>query len=299
MKSKVIAAVGISGLLMAGGVLSASASTSGYDLFKTAVKKTQTINSFSAHIKGSLTDNDKVVYQVDSINTENLNNDSSNSSTSVSKNGTTTKVDFYSQDNKEIVKSSNDVNYYVKQEKADKHEVKDEKEKEGLSPAMQKDVEAIFDALTKNYQDSITTKDISKGHTQIELDLSKNQIPTVGQAVVSFFLKNIDQKTKHEEKQRFGSLSFADLKPQLPQLKNNISVSRVVLQGDIDKDQYLVGQKAEIFVSGDDLNGKHHDLVLHLSNQFDNLNNANVSNINLTGKKVVKVQEKYHGHEED
>ncbi|WP_026575640.1 hypothetical protein [Bacillus sp. UNC438CL73TsuS30] len=299
MKSKVIAAVGISGLLMAGGVLSASASTSGYDLFKTAVKKTQTINSFSAHIKGSLTDNDKVVYHVDSINTENLKNDSSNSSTSVSKNGTTTKVDFYSQDNKEIVKSSNDVNYYVKQEKAGKHEVKDEKEKERFSPAMQKDVEAIFDALTKNYQDSITTKDISNGHTQIELDLSKNQIPTVGQAVVSFFLKNIDQQTMHEEKQRFGSLSFADLKPQLPQLKNNISVSRVVLQGDIDKDQYLVGQKAEIFVSGDDLNGKHHDLVLHLSNQFDHLNKANVSNINLTGKKVVKVQEKYHGHEED
>lgn len=298
MNSKVIAAVGISGLLMAGGVISASASTSGYDLFKTAVKKTQTINSFTAHIKGSLTDNGKVVYQVDSLNTENLNNDSGNSSTSVTKGGTTTKVDLYSQNNKEIVKSSNDSNYYVKQDRADKKESNDKGDKKELSPAMQKDFEAIFDALTKNYQGNITTKESANGNTQLELDLSKDEIPAVGQAVVSFFLKNIDQQTKHEERQQFGSLSIADLKPQLPQLKNNISISRADLHGEINKDQYLIGQSAAIYVSGDDVNGTHHDLVLNLSNQFDNLNTAKISTIDLTGKKVVTIQEKEHRHED-
>ncbi|MDP4087394.1 MAG: hypothetical protein Q8934_22785, partial [Bacillota bacterium] len=72
MNKKVLAAVGISSLLMAGGVLSASASTSGYDLFKTSLKKTHDVNSFTAHIQGSLEDNGKVVYQVDSLSQEDL-----------------------------------------------------------------------------------------------------------------------------------------------------------------------------------------------------------------------------------
>ncbi|MFJ7724784.1 hypothetical protein ACIQXV_01345 [Neobacillus sp. NPDC097160] len=299
MNKKVLAAAGISGLLMAGGVLSASASTSGYDLFKTAVKKTHTIDSFAAHTTASLTDNGKEIYQVDSLNTLNVKDESGNSTVSVTNGGTTTKVDYFSKADQTVVKSSKDDNYYVKQETEHK-KASNEKEHndENLSPQMQKDVEAIFDAVTKNYQDKITTKDGGNGQTELQLDLSKNQIPAVGQAVVSFFLKNIDQQKDMHEKAEFGSLQFADLKPQLPQLKNNINVSRVVLNGVVDKSEYLVGQEATIYVSGDDVNGTHHDLVLKLANKFDQLNQAKVTGVDLTGKKVVTVQEKHDGHED-
>ncbi|HEY2419880.1 MAG TPA: hypothetical protein VGI04_00600 [Neobacillus sp.] len=299
MKSKVLAAVGISGLLMAGGVITASASTSGYDLFKTAVKKTQNVNSFTAHTSGSLTDNGKVVYQVDSLNTTNLKDESGSSTVSVTNSGTTTKVDYYSMANQSVVKSSKDDSFYVKQEndhkgKVNRKENKDEK----LSPQMQKDVEAIFDAVTKNYQDKITSSDIGNGSKELLLDLSKNQIPAVGQAVVSFFLKNIDQQKQQLEKPEFGSLQLADLKPQLPQLKNNISVTRVVLKGDVNKSQYLDGQEVTIYVSGNDVNGTHHDLVLTLKNQFTNINKSTVTSVDLTGKKVVNVQNKHEGHQD-
>ncbi|CAH2712991.1 hypothetical protein BACCIP111895_00124 [Neobacillus rhizosphaerae] len=299
MNKKVLAVAGISGLLMVGGVLSASASTSGYDLFKTAVKKTHTINSFTAHTSASLSDNGKEMYLVDSLNTANLKDESGNSNVSVTNGGTTTKVDYFSKANQTVVKSSKDDKYYVKEESEHKKEFKHKEHKdENLSPKMQKDVEAIFDALTKNYQDKITAKDIANGNTELQLDLSKNQIPTVGQAVVSFFLKNIDQRKNHMEKAEFGSLQFADLKPQLPQLTNNINVSRVVLKGVVDKNEYLVGQEATIYVSGEDVNGTHHDLVLKLANKFDQLNNSKVTNVDLTGKKVVKVQDKHTGHED-
>jgi small-conductance mechanosensitive channel len=299
MKTKVLAAVGISGLLMAGGVLSASASTSGYDLFKTAAKKTQTVNSFTAHVQGSLTDNGKLVYQVDALNTENLKDESGNSTVSVTNGGTTTKVDYYSKGNQSVVKSSKDDSFYVKQEKEHKNEAtRKEHKDEKLSPQMQKDVEAIFDAVTKNYQDKITSKDLGNGTTELQLDLSKNQIPAVGQAVVSFFLKNIDQQNHQMENPEFGSLQFTDLKPQLPQLKNNISVSEVVLKGEVNKSQYLDGQEVTIKVSGDDVNGAHHDLVLTLKNQFNNINNSTVSGVDLTGKKVVNVEDKHQGHED-
>jgi hypothetical protein len=298
MKTKVLAAVGISGLLMAGGVLTASASGSGYEQFKTAAKNMQKVKSFTAHVQGSLTDNGKVVYQVDSVNTENLKADSGNSTVSVTNGGKTTKVNFYSNNKQSVVKSSNDDNYYVKQEKEQKYEGKRKAHKdEKLSPQMQKDVEAIFDALTKNYQGNINSAD-QNGNTLLTLDLSKNQIPAVGQAVVSFFLKNIDQQQHQVEKKEFGSLQMADLKPQLPQLKNNISVTKVVLKGVVNQNQYLEDQEAQINVSGDDVNGTHHDLVLTIQNHFDNINNATVSNLDLTGKKIVKVQNKHEGHED-
>jgi len=299
MNKKVLATVGVSGLLMAGGVLSASASTSGYDLFKTAVKKTHTINSFTAHTSALLTDNGKEIYQVDSLNTLNVKDESGNSKVSVTNGGKTTNVDYFTNDNQTVFKSSKDDTYYVKQESEQKKEFKQKEHKdENLSPKMQKDVEAIFDAVTKNYQDKITTNDLANGNTELQLDLSKNQIPAVGQAVVSFFLKNIDQQHEHMDKAEFGSLQFADLKPQLPQLNNNINVSRVVLKGVVDKNEYLVGQEATIYVSGDDVNGTHHDLVLKLTNKFDQLNNSKVTNIDLTGKKIVKVQDKHEGHED-
>ncbi len=299
MKKKVLVAAGISGLLMAGGVLSASASTSGYDLFKTSVKKTQTVNSFAAHTAASLTDNGKEIYKVDSSNIANVKDETGNSSVSVTSGGTTTKVDYFSTADQKVVKSSKDESYYVKQESADKNKAdRKEHKDENLSPQMQKDVEAIFDAVTKNYQDKIVTKDGTNGNTELQLDLSKNQIPAVGQAVVSFFLKNIDQQKDHMDKAEFGSLQLADLKPQLPQLKNNINVSRVVLTGTVDQNEYLIGQEATIYVSGDDVNGTHHDLVLKLTNQFDQLNNAKVTNVDLTGKKIVTVQDKHEGHED-
>ncbi|WP_066064762.1 hypothetical protein [Neobacillus soli] len=298
MKKKVLAAVGISGLLMAGGVLSASASSSGYDLFKTAVKKTHNVSSFTAHVQANLKDNGKEVYKVDSLNVVNLKNDASSSTISVNNGGTSSKIALYSKDHQNVVKSSKDKNYYLKQEKEHKAESKHEKQKEELSPAMQKDVEAIFDALTKNYQNSITTKDAGNGKTELQLDLSKNQIPAVGQAVVSFFLKNIDQQKEHMDHKEFGSLQFSDLKPQLPQLKNNISVSSVVLKGQVDKDQYLVGQEAVISVSGDDVKGVHHDLVLHLTSSLDKLNQSDVTKLDLKGKKVVNVKDDHEGHED-
>jgi hypothetical protein len=298
MKKKVLAAVGISGLLMVGGVVSASASSSGYDLFKTAVKKTHNVSSFTAHVQASLEDNGKEVYKVDSLNLVNLKDDASQSTVNIDNGGTSTNVDFYSKDNQSVVKSSKDVNYYVKQETERKSESKNEKQKEELSPAMQKDVEAIFDALTKNYQNNITTNDLGNGKTEIQLDLSKNQIPAVGQAVVSFFLKNIDQQKEQMDSNEFGSLQFSDLKPQLPQLKNNISVSSVVLKGQVDKDQYLVGQEAILSVSGVDVNGVHHDLVLHLTSSLDKLNQSTITNLDLNGKTVVNVKDDHQGRED-
>jgi guanyl-specific ribonuclease Sa len=297
MKSKIIAAAGISTLLMAGGVLSASASTSGYDIFKTAVKKTHNVNSFTAHVQASLENNGKVVYKVDSVNAENLKEEAGHSAVQITKGGKTTNVDFYSNQNGTILKSSTDKKYYVRQEKDHKHEHKNEKD-EKLSPQMQKDIENIFDALTKNYQDKITTSDLGNGKTELQFDLSKEQVPAVAQAVVSFYLKNMNHHENHKEKQEFASLKFGDLAPKLPKLGKNISVTRVVLKGEVNKNQYLTGQEATIYVSGDEVNGTHNDLVLTITSQLSQLNQAKVPTINLKGKKVVQIKEHHDGHED-
>jgi len=293
MNFKVLSAVGISGLLMAGGVLSTSAfaSSSGYDLFKTSVKKTQTVNSFTADINASLSDNGKEIYQVSSVSQMDLKGDASSSSVNIQNGSVSKEVNVYSKDHQEIVKSNGDENYYVKQ---GRHKGNEENHKEEKpSPQMQKDIENIFDALTKNYQDSITSQKLANGNTELQLNLSKDQIPAAGQAAVSFFLKNMDHQGQAMEKANLGSLKLADLTPKLPQLQTNIMVSKVVLHGEVNADEYLVGQEADIYVTGQDTNGTSHDLVLHLNSKLDQLNNTNVKSVDLSGKKVVNVKENH------
>jgi hypothetical protein len=146
LNRKVLAAVGISGLLMAGGVLSASASTSGYDLFKSSLKKTYDVQSLTAHVEGTLQDNGKVVYRINSLAQENFKTDVCSTSISVKNEDRIEKVDLQNENQQLVVKSSNDDNYYVKQ--GNKWGSQKDKHKQ-VSPQMQQQVEAIFDSFTK------------------------------------------------------------------------------------------------------------------------------------------------------
>ena len=300
MNVKVLSAIGISGLLMAGGVWSASAaSTSGYDLFKTSVKNMQNLDSFTADVQASLSDNGKDIYQVSAVSQQDIKGDTSNNSFTINNGNATKKVDVYSNDQQEVLKSNDDESYYVKQDSDRKDHRKEEKDKEEKrSPQMQRDIEAIFDSLTTNYQDSITTKTLANGNTEIQMNLSKNQIPAVGQAAVSYLVKNFDQQGQDIEKESFGSLQFNELTPKLPQLETNITVSKAELLGEVNKDGYLVGQEATITVTGKDAKGTSHDLVLHVNSKLEQLNNTKVDNIDISGKKVVTVQDHHEGHED-
>lgn len=298
MNVKMLGAIGISGLLMVGGVVSASASsTSGYDLFKTSVKNMHNVNSFTADVQASLSDNGKVIYQVSSISQQDIKGDASSSSFTINNGSVSKKVDLFDNGQQEIVKSSDDESYYVKQDSEGKDQGKADNEEE-QSPQMQKDIEAIFDALTKNYQDSITSNKLANGNTELQLSLSKNQIPAVGQAAVSFAVKNMDQQGQDLEKEGFGPLQSAELTPKMPQLETNITVSKVELKGEVNADNYLVGQVADITVTGEDANGTSHDLVLHLNSKLDKLNSTSVGSVDLSGKKVISVQDNHDGHED-
>jgi hypothetical protein len=115
---------------------------------------------------------------------------------------------------------------------------------------------------------------------------------------VEIFLKNIDQNKEHFGNREFGSLNMADLKPLLPQLTSGITVNKVDLNGIVDKNNYLVEQDATIYVSGKDAKGTVHNLVLSIKNQFDHINSSKVDTIDLKGKKVVTVQNKFKRHED-
>jgi hypothetical protein len=168
--------------------------------------------------------------------------------------------------------------------------------KEGKPSAqVQQGIENIFDALTKNYQDKIQLTDLSNGNKELQLSLSKTEIPVVGQAVASFLITNANQHSDHFNKGKFGQK--AELKPTLPQLTSNVSVDSAELKGIVDAQQFLVGQEVTLNVSGDDAKGTHHNLVLHLTDTLNNINSTTVKAIDLKGKKVVKVQDR-HNHQD-
>ena len=50
-------------------------------------------------------------------------------------------------------------------------------------------------------------------------------------------------------------------------------VSKVEFLGEVNTDQYLVGQEANHLCNGEDVNGTSHNLVLHLKSKLDKINN--------------------------
>ena len=76
----------------------------------------QNVNSFTADVQASLSDNGKEIYQVSSLSQLDMKGDASSSSVTINNGSVSKKVEFYSNGHQEIVKSSDDENYYVKQD---------------------------------------------------------------------------------------------------------------------------------------------------------------------------------------
>ncbi len=101
------------------------------------------VNSFTADVQASLSDNGKEIYQVSSISQQDIKGDASSSSFTINNGSVSKKVDLFNNDQQEIVKSSDDESYYVKQDNEGKDQGREHNEEE-QSPQMQKDIEAYL-----------------------------------------------------------------------------------------------------------------------------------------------------------
>lgn len=292
-------AVGISSIVMVATGISAMASTSGYDAYKSALKNTKTASSVAVQAAAQLQDNGKVVVDASGSAKVSLTTKAASGSAEVTANGTQQSISFYKQKDGAVLKSSASDVYYVKPQNAkEKHKPKDASEQQ-----MSQQVETVIDALVGNLKDYVAVNDQADGSKQISVQLDNAQLPAAVNAIAPIAIKQATKELandKPESGTQAGEFPFQEnvLQSAAPQLTQDIKIEKVAVKANINASNYIQHQEADLTVSGKDDNGTAHQVILHLQADLTGYNSTTPDTIDLTGKNVQQIkhgQGRHHG----
>jgi hypothetical protein len=290
----ILGAIGISSVVMVTSGFAAMASTSGYTVYKDAIKATRGLDSVSASGALSLKDNGASLVNVTGSVKANLVNETQSGSATIVNNGKTQTLEVYRQNNQTITKSSASDVYYQEQGRQEKNAADKPESKQ-----IPQEVENIIDSLVGNLQNSVTLDNKTDGTKQVTLSLSNAQLPPVVNAVGSLMIKNaLDSKEGLSKQEKIPGIDF---KPSLPLLTQNVRIDQIDIKADINAANFIQHQEATVTISGKDAKGVSHQVVLQLNADLTGFNATTPDSIDLTGKNVQVVQHssKHDGNEKE
>ncbi|WP_442604215.1 hypothetical protein [Paenibacillus sp. KN14-4R] len=290
-------ALGISSVMMITTGVSAFASTSGYDAYKSALKNTRTIQNVAVQASASLQDNGNVLASAAGNFKINLNTQTASGSADMNVSGATQSVNFYKLKDQTVLKSSSNDTYYVEQER-DKEKKKNDA-KETLDPQISQQVETVIDALVGNLKDYVAVDAKTDGSKEITAQLDNSQIPAVVNGIAPIMIKQASNHKQDREKKdnNANGLPFNGdvLQAATPQLTQDIKIEKVSFNANINADNYIEHQEADITISGKDASGTAHQVTVHLQANLSGYNTTTPDSIDLSGKKVQQMDNHQHG----
>lgn len=282
MNKKLIGVIGISGALMFGSVYSISANTSGYELYKDALKKTHELQSTTMAIEFQLEDNGKDLLTSNTHIKTNSDTEVMNGITTMSNGKETTKMEMFRQDGQWFVQQAGESKLYKMESSKRKHPNIGER-----SQDLQEDLEKLVDVLTKNLQQKIVVSETEKGNKAIKLELSKSEIPLAANVVSSLMVKHAAMMNDYEET---NTSDFKHIKPSLPELKEEIRIQAVEISADIHPDNYVETQLVKASISGKDASGVQHTLEMKFEIELSNVNETSVQPLDISNKEIIEVK---------
>lgn len=282
-----IAVIGVSGAILFGGVYSALANSSGYDIYKEALKKTHQLDSTTMNMSLALEDNSRELYRMESVMKTNRIEDLLEMESTVTNGNDLMKYDMAKQDGEFLVHKDDENKVYVMESKG----FHNGSESEGNeSMVLRKDLEILVDLLTKKYQKKIIVEDNQNGTYLIDLELSNSELPTVLNAFTSFIYKHanllVDRAGDSES-------NFHSVKPELPDLKEDILIEEVKVSAKISKGNYVEEQFVSAIITGKDESGAAQKLEITFKLDLTKANETIVTPMDVTGLELVEFE---HGH---
>lgn len=281
MNKKFLTVIGLSGTLMLGSVYSISANTSGYDLYKSALKQTHTADSATMSIKMNVEDNQKSIFTTDAIFKSDSVNQVNSINTRLANATETSNMNLYKQDGNWFV-TKDGVDTVYKMATANNPHQKNTAE-------LQDDLENLIDVMTKNLQQQITVAEKTNGNTIIELDLTGKEIPLTANALSSLMIKHAVMLQDNTDQER----SEFHIKATVPELDHDITVKQIKLAAQVNEENYLEQQSVKAVVTGKDKQGKSHELELSIDLNVSDYNQTKVIPVEIPAGKVVEFD---HGH---
>ena len=272
--------VGLSGALVWGIGISASAENRGLDVYKSALGQTKEAQSLTAHTKVELTDNGTKLLMIEGVAKVNHDgNAASVDATYTDAAGTGSFQAFHEQDQVIFKKGDSDV-YRVMETAAWGH--KSDKRTEDGPPAF---VKQLFPALLGDMNKWTTVEELPDGGKQVTLELSEQEMPAFVKAIAPTVYAKIVERSEEKEK----SSTEKGMAVKLPNLQKDVQVDDITLHATIDKNNLIEEQTAEIHVSGVDASGEAHKLLLSLDVRLTDLAATTPDHIDLAGKQVEKI----------
>jgi hypothetical protein len=276
MNKKLLAVIGISGTLMLGSVYSISANTSGYDLYKEALKKTHTADSATLMLNLKIEDNKKSILTSESIFKSDSVNQVNSISTRLANESEVSNMNMYKQDgNWFVMKDGTDTVYKMDTAGSPHH---------SNTTELKDDLENLIDVMTKNLQQQITFDEKQNGTHLIELDLTGKEIPLTANALSTLMIKHAVMIQDNNESES----SDFHIKTKMPELDHDITVKQIKLTAQVNKENYIEQQTVKAVVTGKDKQGTSHELVLIVDLNVSNYNQTTVIPVEIPADKVVE-----------
>jgi hypothetical protein len=283
MNKKLLTVIGISGALLFGSVYSISANTSGYDIYKDALKKTHELGSTTMDLQFQLEDNGKSLMTSNSQVKTDSDANLMNGTTTMSNGSETSSMQMFRQNGEWYVKAEEKI--YKMESSRKQHPKMGERSQE-----LQEDLEKLVDVLTKNLQQKIIVKEEKNGNRKVELELSKSEIPLAANVVSSLMVKHAAMINDYKQE---DSSNFHHIKPTLPELEDEIVIQGIKISADIHPNNYVEKQTVTATVSGKDAAGVSHSLTLSFEIELSNVNKTEVTPLDLTNEKLEIIEVKH------
>lgn len=284
MKKKTLGVIGLSGAILLGSVYSISANTSGYELYKSALKQTHQGDSATMAMSFNLEDNEKSLFSMNSLYKADMEQGVSSVSTDMANEEASSTMNMYKQDGAWFVKKEGTDVFYKMEATKNPHSEK--------SLELQDDVENLIDVLTKNLQQQITVDEAKNGGKTVELDLAGKEIPLAANALSTLMIKHSVMLQDRADQPE----SDFHLQPTMPELDHDITVKQINVTADITKENRIEQQTVKAIVTGKDKQGKAHELVLNIKLNVKDYNQTSVAPIEIPADKVEKMDVKHGGH---
>lgn len=252
---------------------SAMANTSGYEVYKTALKSNKAVQSMTNNGSITVTDNGEEVLTAD-LNAK-LDRDKNvlNAAVTFDSGDGTDAVNVFHQDGKVIFKTNDSDVYRVMEKRHPKWKQGDKKSHP------HKQVEPIIDELMGNLKELATVETTAGGGKHAALHLSASQIPAAVNALGSLAVSKIADC-------EYGN----NVKANIPKLTENVKVQEINLDAGINAENYLEHQTGEIIITGTNASGEEHEVVIALDFHLSDFNQTVPDQIDLTGKQVETIE---------
>jgi hypothetical protein len=288
-KKKLALGIGIvaGGVMMATTALASGLDANGYNIYKEALKNTHAVTSVTGSAVITVSDNGQTIIKAnDSVKLNRSSQDMSGSFNLTSGNQVKSLL-MYRQDGQTITEDKDSGIYNVMASQQANHPGKQGSQE---NPALAKDAENIVDLIVGNYQNYISLANKADGDKQVSLQLSGSQVPPLANAVASLMVK---EGAQHIEKnQNSADAIKSAVIARIPQLVDDITLANVDIEADLNSQNLIKEQTANITITGKDAAGNNHEVVVSVDLNLSNYNNTTPDSVDLTGKQVKTIAPK-------